>query len=113
MTLVHYIGDEHDDNLWLRASNRTLIDLSSGYTLTAKITDLQLTTLVTKASGVTGATGAGNEPDGTPNVVVAYTTSELNALTAGSYILQVQARRNSDSKDLIWQIPWQLKQAGS
>lgn len=81
-------------SLWLRDRTNALIDFSSGYTFVFKIGTPGSSALLTKSSGITGAVGAGSEPDGTPNVTVAWTAGELN-LTPGAYGWQLTATTSS------------------
>lgn len=74
--------------LWLEDDDGTLIDFSSGYTFSFKVGSLGSTALLTKTSGITGAAGAGVEPTGTPNVVIAWTAGDL-ALAVGTHDAQL------------------------
>jgi hypothetical protein len=69
--------------LWLLDDNRTLIDFSSGYTFAFKVGALGTVALLTKTANIVGAAGAGAEPTGTPNVVITWTTGELNIVPGG------------------------------
>lgn len=91
--------------LWLVDDAGDLIDLSSGYTFSLKIGEPGSAALLTKTSGITGAAGAGTEPDGTPNVTVAWTAGEL-ALTPGVYVAQLTA--TTSSLDRVWTFPIQI-----
>jgi hypothetical protein len=83
MTVVLYKTAERPSiALWWRDSAKNLIDFSAGYTFVFKIGNPGTAALFTKSSGITGAAGAGAEPDGTPNVVIAFTAAELDTLTA-------------------------------
>ncbi len=77
-------------SLWILDDDGSLIDFSSGYSFELKIGIGGQAALLTKTSGITGATGSGSEPDGTPNVTVAWSSGELN-LTPGTYALQLKA----------------------
>lgn len=97
--LRYYItADKPDIELWLLDDDGDLIDFSTGYTFSFKIgTQVGTTALLTKTSGITGAVGAGSEPDGTPNVVVAFTAGELGTAvtTAGNYVWQLTCTKAS------------------
>jgi hypothetical protein len=72
-------------------------DFSSGYTFTLKVGEKGQDATFTKTTGITGAATS-------PNVTVVWaTTGELNSLAAGTHVLQLAARRTSDSRDLIMQ----------
>lgn len=77
----HITADRPAAELWLYDDDGTLIDLSSGYTFSFKVGVKGETALLTKTSGITGAAGAGSEPDGTPNCVIAWTAGEIAAST--------------------------------
>lgn len=55
---------------------------------------LATSTPFVKTSGITGA-------DTDPNVTVAFAAAELDALTPGTYVGQLWAKRTSDSKDRV------------
>lgn len=71
-------------SLWLTDEDDDLIDFSSGYTFSFKVGSTGSTALLTKTTGITGAAGAGEEPDGTPNVTVAWSAGEL-AIAPGTH----------------------------
>lgn len=70
--------------LWIQDRSGTLIDFSSGYTFELTIGSPGDTPLLTKSSGISGATGSGVEPSGSPNVVVTWAADELD-ITPGIY----------------------------
>lgn len=76
--------------LWLIDDDGTLIDFSSGYTFELAIGVLGDTPLLTKTTGITGAAGAGTQPDGTPNVTVTWAADDLD-IAAGIYTWQLTA----------------------
>lgn len=84
----HRSAERPSAKLWLFDDDGTLIDFSSGYTFSLKIGLPGSAALLTKATNIAGAAGAGTEPDGTPNVVVNWTSGELN-LTPGRYSWQL------------------------
>jgi hypothetical protein len=67
-------------------------DFSSGWTFTVQIGNSGDDALIVKTTGITGAATS-------PNVTVSFSAGELDGLPAGVYVLQLIARRNSDSKD--------------
>ena len=94
-TFTYHAGAERPAaKLWLFDDNDTLIDFSTGYTYALKIGVVGAAALLTKTSGITGAAGAGTEPDGTPNVTITWTAGEL-ALTPGRYVWQLTATTTS------------------
>jgi hypothetical protein len=100
---VYYKGADLPDLAWWHQdSSGTLVDFSAGYTFSVKVASASTPTTAsfTKSTGITGAAGAGTEPDGTPNLVIAWAaTVELNSLSAGAYIVEFTAVRTSDSKE--------------
>jgi hypothetical protein len=78
---------------WLDGTGAT-IDFSTGWTFTVKVcAEGTTTTLVTKTTGITGASTL-------PNVRIDWSTTDWSTLTAGAvYDYLVIARRTSDSKD--------------
>lgn len=92
-------------NLWVYDDDGTLIDFSSGWTFGFKIGATGTTALLTKTSGITGAAGAGSEPDGTPNVVITWSAGDL-AIAPGTYTGQLTA--TSSSLDRVFQFVFQI-----
>jgi hypothetical protein len=93
--------------LWLQDDNRTLMDLT-GYTFEFKIGTAGKTAVFTKTTGITGAAGTGTEPTGTPNVVMTFTSGELDALvkidkTGG------QVKATTGGLDRFWVFDVQIK----
>jgi hypothetical protein len=87
---TYYTGDELGAvNLWWRNSAGTLIDFSAGYTFEVRLGDPLDTATLTVTTGITGAAGAGSKPDGTPNVVIAWTAANLGSLTVPVDLTQV------------------------
>ncbi len=74
--------------LWLLDDDLSLIDLST-YTFSLKVGHIGSAALLTKASNIAGAVGAGAEPSGTPNCVVTWTAGELAVLAAGLYDFEI------------------------
>lgn len=92
--------------LWLYDDDGSLIDFSGvGWTFVAKVGNVGSTALLTKSSGITGAAGAGSEPDGTPNVVITWSAGEL-AIAAGSYVLQLTA--TTGGLDRVFVFPFEI-----
>lgn len=77
--------------LWLQDDDGSLVDLSTGYTFALRVGSPGSAAIIDKTSGITGAAGAGEEPDGTPNCVIAWTAGELDALDPGVYEWQLIA----------------------
>lgn len=76
-----------------RDNTNTLVDYSTGYTLTVKVAaqTTPTVTVLTKSTGITGAATA-------PNVAVNWSTADLAALTAGTtYVIWLIATRTADS----------------
>lgn len=101
--VLHYFrsAKRPDLRMWLTdgiptasAPKGTLVDLSSGYTFEFKLGQPGSAATFTKTSGITGAVGAGIEPTGTPNLVLAFTATpgdNLDLLTPGTTTFQVKA----------------------
>lgn len=65
--------------------NGVLLDFSSGYTFTAKVfIEGASASSFTKSSGITGAATD-------PNLTISWLTTDLGALAAGNYVLEVSA----------------------
>lgn len=80
------------------AGVNTPINLSTGYTLTVYVADAgdPATILVTKSTGLTGAATL-------PNYVIDWAIGDLSSLpTSRNYVVWAYARRNSDSKDRVF-----------
>lgn len=76
----HITADRPAARLWLEDDDGSLIDFSSGsYTWSLKVGVKGSAALLTKTSGIAGAVGAGEEPDGTPNCVITWTAGEIAA----------------------------------
>jgi hypothetical protein len=95
-----------DLGLFVRVDGALLAGLASGFTFSLRVRDpLDAATLFTKTTGFTGQTGAGSEPGGTPNLVVAWAaTGELDQLTPGEqHRSLLNVVRQSDSKPFKYQ----------
>lgn len=93
--LVYYNAAENPIRLWCRdpslTANSSLIDFSVGsWSFVFKLGTPGSAAALTKSSGIVGAAGAGQEPTGTPNVVITPTTDEFASL-AGLYTYQLRA----------------------
>lgn len=80
----------------------TPVDLSSGWTFTAKVAakSAPTTTLLNKTTGITGASTL-------PNVTIDWSTSDWSGLPTPTadgtvYVVEVTARRTVDSKDIVF-----------
>jgi hypothetical protein len=91
--------------LWLFDDDGDLIDFASGYTFSLKVGRPGSTAALTKSAGITGAAGAGTEPDGTPNVTITWSAGEL-AFEPGSYTAQLTA--TTSSLDRVFQFPFDV-----
>lgn len=99
--LEYTLGDELGDaGLFWEDSFGQLIDLSSGYTFELKVYDGDGAALFTKTTGITGAAGSLTTVPPTPNLAVAWATSnELSSIaTPGTYPFRVVATRTSGGK---------------
>jgi hypothetical protein len=99
-----FIGDEPTMKLWWIGNDGSLVNFASGYTFQAKLyraDDATQTVLFTKTTGFTGAAGTGTSASGTPNLTIAFsTTNDFNTagLTAGLHVLQVKATDGSSNE---------------
>jgi hypothetical protein len=98
----HKTASLPSSKLWLLDDDNTLIDLSTGYTFSFKIGANGSTAIVTKTSGLTGAAGAGAEPDGTPNITIVWDDAELGSEAPGQYVWQLTATATSGGKDRVF-----------
>ena len=80
MTVIQYrrSAERPSLQLWLLDDDGDLIDFSTGYTFQLKIGTVGSAALLTKTLGITGDTGSGTEPTGTPNITVSWSTGELD-----------------------------------
>jgi hypothetical protein len=86
----HKTAERPDSKLWLLDDDGTLIDFT-GYTFSFKIGRPGSAAVLTKTTGITGATGSGSEPSGTPNVTIVYAAGEFAAVPATTYTWQLTA----------------------
>jgi hypothetical protein len=105
MKIIRYrrTAERPDLALWLLDDDGTLIDFSTGYTFQLKIGDPGSTALLTKTLNITGATGAGVEPTGTPNITIGWAAGELD-ITPGTYELQLTATTASADREFVMPI---------
>jgi len=91
MALTYFAGDERPDWKATVTVNGVADDMGTGYTFTARIAaDLSSAAVLTKTTGITGAASG--------VVTVAWAAGDL-ALTPGTYVATLTARRTSDSRD--------------
>jgi len=87
---------------WLKDDDGALIDFSTGSpTFSLKIGRIGEIALLTKTTGIAGAAGAGEEPTGTPNVVVTWVAGDLN-ITPGPYLAQLTVTVSSLPRLFAW-----------
>ena len=101
--LVTYIqgSDLPDTAIRWEDSTGTLINYSTGYTFELKVGTPGDAALLTKSTGITGASTD-------PNVTLAWATSgELNTLAVGIYSAQLKATRGVDSKQRY--LPFEIR----
>jgi hypothetical protein len=101
-------GERPDIKLWLEDDDGTLINFASGYTFVFKVGLAGSAAVYTKSTNITGAAGAGAEPDGTPNVTMTFTAGELDSVAASpGYTGQLRA--TNSSLDRLFQFPVEVK----
>ena len=93
----HTSAERPEAQMWIHDDDGNLIDFATGYTFVLKIGQPGNPALVTKNTGITGATGAGVEPTGTPNVTVAWAFDELD-ITPAHYIWQLTATNSGNDR---------------
>jgi hypothetical protein len=93
---------------WLLDDDGALIDFATGYTFSLKIGHKGSAAILTKTTGITGATGAGVEPTGTPNVVFAWSDAEFAGKTPGPYTWQLTCTATSGGKDRVFEGRFEL-----
>lgn len=91
----HRTAKRPDLKFWLTDDDGNLVDLSTGYTFEFKLGSPGSTAVFTKTSGITGASGTGVEPTGTPNLTVSFSGTEMDSLSPGTYGWQVKATLSS------------------
>lgn len=93
METVHYAaGAELPDRPFLlEDANGAPLTLAAGWTATVTLSGNGITPIV-KTTGILLA-------DTSPNVTVQWTSADLGSLEVGNYLMVLQVRRNSDSKD--------------
>jgi hypothetical protein len=98
--ITRFINDEQPDIVVTFISNGVSPDMSTGWTFTFVVVSAAGATLLTKTTGITGATG------GVVTVLLTGTELSSAAVTATfavdnvSYPVYLTARRTSDSSDL-------------
>lgn len=101
VTFQYVVGsDLADITLWV-AENRTVLDLSTGYTFALKVQDATGAHVFTKTANITGAAGSGApfETGASPNVTIAWDVgTDIEVLAAGRYLAELQITRTADSK---------------
>lgn len=100
--IVYYNAAENPIKLWLKdptlSANGSLIDFSVGsWTFVVKFGVPGSAAVLTKSSGIVGAAGAGQEPTGTPNLVITPTADEFASLS-GLYTLQIRATSSGNDE---------------
>jgi hypothetical protein len=94
--------------MWIQDDDGTLIDFSTGYTFSFKVGHRGSAAIVTITSGITGAAGAGAEPDGTPNVTIAPADAQFGSQTPGTYTWQLTCTATSGGKDRVFEGQFQI-----
>jgi hypothetical protein len=104
----HTTASLPSSELWLLDDDGTLIDFATGYTFSLKIGHKGSAAILTKTTGITGATGAGVEPTGTANIVVAWDDAEFGSKTPGPYTWQLKCTATSGGKDRVFEGRFEL-----
>lgn len=107
-----FIGSDNPAlSIFWRDWTGALVDFSSNYSFVTKVgTTDGSTTSFTKATGHTGAVGSLTATPQVPNLTIAWDTSgELNTLTAGLYLVQIQATNTGDNRQRFMQLIMEMK----
>ena len=100
MSLTQYRTAEFPDlKLWVLDDDGTLIDFSTGWSFIWKLGRRGSAAAFTKTTNITGSTGSGTEPSGTPNVTLIFIAGELDSIDPGPYTWQLRA--TSSGRDRI------------
>lgn len=93
MTVEYITGaDLPDLKITWTDNDNAVINFSTGWTFEALVGKRSHPALITKTTGITGASSA-------PNLTIAWDEGELDALTAGnSYDVVITATRTADDK---------------
>lgn len=91
-TVQRTIGAELPDTAILWPENGVPIDFSSGWTFTLKVGNGGETALLTKTTGITGASTS-------PNITIAWATGELESVGSGAWECQLLAHNSVSNKD--------------
>lgn len=89
----HRNAERPPAKMWLFDDDGTLIDMS-GQSFRFRIGNKGQTAVLSKTSNITGDVGAGEEPDGTPNVTVNWSAGELD-IDPGTYRWQLVCTASS------------------
>jgi hypothetical protein len=94
--MVSYIQSAElpDIQITWRDSDGDIIDYSTGWTFIVRIGMLGQSAVLEKTTGVVGNNTA-------PNIVITWSSTELNTLATGTYVLQVVARETASGKDRV------------
>jgi hypothetical protein len=96
MAITYIQGAELPDiEVTWNDSDGNAIDFTSGWTFTLRIGQTGQAASLEKTTGITGSSGVG----GTPNVVISWSSTELETLAVNSYKMQLIARNTSSGKD--------------
>lgn len=92
--MVTYIQSAElpDIEITWRDSDGAIIDFVSGWTFTVRVGVLGQAAILEKTTGITGNNTA-------PNLVISWSSTELNTMATGTYVLQVVARNTASGKD--------------
>ena len=96
------LGSLPDAAVTWKDSDKTVIDFSTGWTFTAKVGKAGRAATINKTTGFTGAATA-------PNLTIAWAADELAELSAGEWVVQIEATRTSDSKKRYATIPLSIE----
>lgn len=91
--IYHRNAERPAAKAWLQDDDGSLIDFT-GYSFVFKIGNPGSTALLTKSSNISGTTGSGVEPTGTPNITITWAAGELD-ITPGVYSWQLKATSSS------------------
>jgi hypothetical protein len=109
--LHYYRGAERPDiRLWLQDDDKSLVDLSSGYTFRFTLGAAGAAPAFAKTTGITGAAGSGTAPDGTPNATITFAPGETDTMSPGRTVWWLRA--TTGGLDRYWSGPFVVREPG-
>jgi len=93
MPVTYIQGAELPDvEVTWRDSDSSIINFSTGYTFTVRLGQLGQAATLTKTTGITGNNVS-------PNLLISWSSTEIESLPAATYTMEIIARHVATSKD--------------